>query len=186
MLYLDFENGNMLKKKFKDFAKPYLSDNCESNLIIENCMAFVGTDFTTDEGKKALWQMIADAENKGIPGRPVDVVVIDTLEKFIAIDNAQSANRLAQTINELRSKNIAVLLVAHSTEDGKNIRGFKSKTDDAFCTIILNRESGTGHLSIPLTVKLDKDRGSLPEIVKNFEGKFEDGEWKVYRHRGHF
>ena len=179
VLYLDFENGNMLKKKFKDFAKPYLSDDCERNLIIENCMAFVGTDFTTDEGKKALWQMIADAENKGTPGRPVDVVVIDTLEKFIAIDTAQSATRLAQTVNELRSKNIAVLLVAHSDESGENIRGFKNKTDDAFRTIILNRESGPGNLSIPFSIRIHKDRGSLPEIVKNFEGKFEDGEWKV-------
>ena len=79
-----------------------------------------------------------------------------------------------------RSKNIAVLLVAHSDESGENIRGFKNKTDDAFRTIILNRESGTGNLSIPFSIRIHKDRGDLPEIVKNFEAKFKDGEWKVY------
>ena len=186
VLYLDFENGSMLRKKMNDFAKPYLpanhDDDAKSNLIVENCLDKVGTDFTSDEGRKVLWQMIAEAEKKGTPGRPVDVVVIDTLEKFIATDGPQTAIRLAQVVTELRSRNIAVLLVAHADEKGENIRGFKNKTDDAFRTVILNRKNRTGRetLATPFTVSIAKDRGSLPEVVKSFEGKFEDGEWKVH------
>ena len=180
VLYLDFENGNMLKKKFNDFVKPYLPEDSESNLIIKNCMSHVGTDFTSDEGKKVLWQMIAEAENAGTPGRPVDVVIIDTLEKFIAVDSVRASLRLAQVVNELREKNIAVLLVAHADERGERIRGYKSKEDDPFLTIILNRERGIGNLSTPFNVTIYKDRANLPVEVKSFEGKFENGEWKVH------
>lgn len=186
VLYLDFENGNMLRDKLKNFAKPYLSDNQEnannSNLIVENCLDKVGTDFSSDEGRKVLWQMIDKAEKKGTPGRPVDVVIIDTLEKFMVTEGPQTSIRLAPVVNELRSRNIAVLLVAHTDEKGESIRGFKNKIDDAFRAIILNRASRTGRetLETPFTVTIKKDRGSLPEVVKYFEGKFEAGEWKVH------
>ena len=74
---------------------------------------------------------------KGTPGRPVDVVIIDTLEKFIATGGPQTAIRLGQVVTELRSRNIAVLLVAHADETGENIRGFKNKTDNFCCLMDL-------------------------------------------------
>ena len=84
-------------------------------------------------------QMLLKREScRAYSGQPVDLLVIDTVSKFIR--NAYTPRMvLSNFINKLREMNIAVLLVHHEGSN-KGIRGWKSVTDDMYFLVRLFRE----------------------------------------------
>ena len=147
VLYLDFENGEgEIRERKIDFARCYWPtpknnekwQRCSDNLIVEDMTQAEAKDYSAPENWKDIIALLEKAKAKGISGQPVDLLVIDTVSKFIR--NAYTPRMvLSNLINKLREMNIAVLLVHHEGSN-KEIRGWKSVTDDMYFLVRLFRE----------------------------------------------
>ena len=128
---------------------------------------------------------------EGIPGQPVDLLVIDTVSKFIR-NNYTPDMKLSELINYLRGLNIAVLLIHHEGSN-KEVRGWKSVTDDMYFLVRLFREQlrdeeekkvsekdayAPKTLKEPLTLAFAKARSGI-EVEHSFDISF-DKVWKVH------
>ena len=87
VLYLDFENKGEMKSKKSSFQEGYFpkgkEQECRSNLIMEDC-SMLNIDFSALENHQKLLDMIENAkQNKGTPGKAVDLLVIDTYTAFV-------------------------------------------------------------------------------------------------------
>ena len=148
-------------------------------------------DYSARENWQDIIAMLKEAEKEGIPGQPVDLLVIDTVSKFI--HNAYTPRMdLSNLINKVRGMNIAVLLVHHEGSN-KEIRGWKSVTDDMYFLVRLFRERPKDEedekvsekdayepktLEEPLTLAFAKARSGI-EAEPPFDIYF-DKVWKVH------
>lgn len=111
---------------------------CNGNLIVRDMTSAAKKDYSARENWQDIIAMLNEAEKEGIPGQPVDLLVIDTVTKFI--QNAYTPRvDLSSLINKVRGMNIAVLLIHHEGGN-KEVRGWKSVTDDMFFLVRLFRE----------------------------------------------
>ena len=147
VLYLDFENGEgEIRERKIDFARCYWPhpkngeewQKCNGNLIVRDMTSAEVKDYSARENWQDIIAMLKEAEKEGIPGQPVDLLVIDTVSKFI--HNAYTPRMdLSNLINKVRGMNIAVLLIHHEGSN-KEVRGWKSVTDDMYFLVRLFRE----------------------------------------------
>jgi len=193
VLYLDFENGKTeINTRKTQFAYPYWPKNEEARTEYDNNL--IVADMTEDKVDKvdysapANWQKIIDileaAKNKGTPNQPVDLLVIDTLSKFIRKPYTADLN-LSDFINKMRHMNIAILFLHHEGSNGE-IRGWKFALDDFYFTVRLYRdddnEKGKDNqyytLKDPLWLAYKPSRSGV-EKVAPFKVMF-DKEWSVF------
>ena len=143
-------------------------------------------DYSARENWQDIIAMLKEAEKEGIPGQPVDLLVIDTVSKFI--HNAYTPRMdLSNLINKVRGMNIAVLLIHHEGSN-KEVRGWKSVTDDMYFLVRLFREQNEEKdektsekdaynpktLKEPLTLAFAKARSGIeaePPFVIYFDKK---------------
>lgn len=146
VLYLDFENGaGEIRERKIDFARCYWPSpkngeewqKCNGNLIVEDMTKAV-KDYSRLENWEDINILLEKAKAKGISGQPVDLLVIDTVSKFIR-NNYTPDMKLSELINYLRGLNIAVLLIHHEGSNNE-VRGWKSVTDDMYFLVRLFRE----------------------------------------------
>ena len=136
VLYLDFENGREeIEQRKIDFAYPYWPqdkakrEQCEANLIIEDMSSNPsGKDYSQPGNWSDIMELINAARNKGRKGQPVDLLVIDTVSKFIHNPYTASFN-LSDFLNQIRKLNVAILLLHHEGSNGA-VRGWKCSLDD--------------------------------------------------------
>lgn len=95
-------------------------------------------DYSARENWQDTIAMLKEAEKEGIPGQPVDLLVIGTVSKFIHNPYTPRMD-LSNLINKVRDMNIAVLLIHHEGNN-KEVRGWKSVTDDMYFLVRLFRE----------------------------------------------
>ena len=140
VLYLDFENKGTIETKKQIFQSGYFpkgkEEECRNNLIIEDCSS-PDIDFSALENHQKLFDMLEDAKNKGIPGKAVDLLIIDTYTAFIRSETPQTAANFKSLINKLRDLNLAILIVHHANAENE-IRGLKSKLDSFYMTLNLS------------------------------------------------
>ena len=132
VLYLDFENKGEMKNKKSSFQEGYFpkgkEQECRNNLIMRDC-SMENIDFSALENHQKLLDMIEDAkQNKGTPGKAVDLLIIDTYTAFIRNETPQTAANFKILMNKVRDMNIAILIVHHANSENE-IRGFKNKMD---------------------------------------------------------
>ena len=200
VLYLDFENGEgEIRERKIDFARCYWPtpknnekwQRCSDNLIVEDMTQAEAKDYSAPENWKDIIALLEKAKAKGIPGQPVDLLVVDTVSKFIR--NAYTPRMdLSNLINKLRGMNIAILLVHHEGSN-KEIRGWKSVTDDMYFLVRLFRERPKDKedekvsekdayepktLEEPFTLAFEKARSGI-EAEPPFDIYF-DKVWKVH------
>lgn len=200
VLYLDFENGEgEIRERKIDFARCYWPtpkndekwQRCSDNLIVEDMTQAEAKDYSAPENWKDTIALLEKAKAKGISGQPVDLLVIDTVSKFIR--NAYTPRMdLSNFINELRKRDIAILLVHHEGSN-KEIRGWKSVTDDMYFLVRLFRERPKDKedekvsekdayepktLEEPFTLAFEKTRSRI-EAEPPFDIYF-DKVWKVH------
>lgn len=200
VLYLDFENGEgEIRERKIDFARCYWPtpkndekwQRCSDNLIVEDMTQAEAKDYSAPENWKDTIALLEKAKAKGISGQPVDLLVIDTVSKFIR--NAYTPRMdLSNFINELRKRDIAILLVHHEGSN-KEIRGWKSVTDDMYFIARLFRERLKDKedekvsekdayepktLEEPFTLAFEKARSGI-EAEPPFDIYF-DKVWKVH------
>lgn len=199
VLYLDFENGEgEIRERKIDFARCYWPhpkngeewQKCNGNLIVRDMTSAEVKDYSARENWQDIIAMLKEAEKEGIPGQPVDLLVIDTVSKFI--HNAYTPRvDLSNLINKVRGMNIAVLLIHHEGSN-KEVRGWKSVTDDMYFLVRLFREQNEEKdektsekdaydpktLKEPLTLAFAKARSGIeaePLFVIYFDKK-----WQVH------
>ena len=140
VLYLDFENKGTIESKKDIFQTGYFpkgkEEECRNNLIIEDC-SLLDIDFSALENHQKLFDMLEAAKNKGILGKAVDLLVIDTYTAFIRSETPQTAANFKSLINKLRDLDIAILIVHHANAENE-IRGLKSKLDSFYMTLNLS------------------------------------------------
>ncbi len=198
VLYLDFENGEgEIRERKIDFARCYWPtpkndekwQRCSDNLIVEDMTQAEAKDYSAPENWKDTIALLEKAKAKGIPGQPVDLLVIDTVSKFIR--NAYTPRMdLSNFINKLRGMNIATLLVHHEGSS-KEIRGWKSVKDDIYFIARLFRAQDEDEeriaekevynpkrLDLPLTLAFATSRSGI-EAEPPFDIYF-DKVWKVH------
>lgn len=198
VLYLDFENGaGEIRERKIDFARCYWPSpkngeewqKCNGNLIVEDMTKAV-KDYSRLENWEDINILLEKAKAKGISGQPVDLLVIDTVSKFIR-NNYTPDMKLSELINYLRGLNIAVLLIHHEGSNNE-VRGWKSVTDDMYFLVRLFREQNEEKdektsekdaydpktLKEPLTLAFAKARSGIeaePPFVIYFDKK-----WQVH------
>lgn len=199
VLYLDFENGEgEIRERKIDFARCYWPtpkndekwQRCSDNLIVEDMTQAEAKDYSAPENWKDTIALLEKAKTKGISGQPVDLLVIDTVSKFIR--NAYTPRMdLSNFINELRKRDIAILLIHHEGSN-KEVRGWKSVTDDMYFLVRLFREQNEEKdektsekdayepktLEEPFTLAFEKARSGI-EAEPPFDIYF-DKVWKVH------
>ena len=95
-------------------------------------------DFSAPENHQKLLDMLEDAkQNKGTPGKAVDLLIIDTYTAFIRNETPQPPANFKTLINKLRNMNIAILVVHHANHENK-VRGYQSKMDSFYMTLNLS------------------------------------------------
>ena len=202
VLYLDFENGKgEIRERKIDFARCYWPSpkngekwqKCNGNLIIRDMTSAEVKDYSARENWQDTIAMLKEAEKEGIPGQPVDLLVIDTVSKFIHNPYTPRMD-LSNLINKVRDMNIAVLLIHHEGSN-KEVRGWKSVTDDMYFLVRLFREQSKEKdeeeekisendaydpktLKDPLTLAFVKARSGI-EAESPFDIYF-DKVWKEY------
>ena len=152
VLYLDFENKGEMESKKASFQSGYFpkgkEQECKSNLIMEDC-SMLNIDFSALENHQQLLDMLEDAkQNKGTPGKAVDLLVIDTYTAFVRSEGPQTPANFKALINKIRDLNIAILIVHHANSENK-ARGFQSKKDSFYMTLNLScdKEESEGDLT---------------------------------------
>lgn len=163
---------------------------CSDNLIVEDMTQAEAKDYSAPENWKDTIALLEKAKTKGISGQPVDLLVIDTVSKFIR--NAYTPRMdLSNFINELRKRDIAILLIHHEGSN-KEVRGWKSVTDDMYFLVRLFREQNEEKdektsekdayepktLEEPFTLAFEKARSGI-EAEPPFDIYF-DKVWKVH------
>ena len=141
VLYLDFENKNEMETKKASFQNGYFpkgkEQECRNNLIMRDC-SMENIDFSVPENHQKLLDMLEDAkQNKGTPGKAVDLLIIDTYTAFIRNETPQAPANFKTLINKLRNMNIAILIVHHANYENK-VRGYQSKMDSFYMTLNLS------------------------------------------------
>lgn len=187
VLYLDFENKEKtLDERYKYFIYPQWPKDkadrakCYENLIIDDMTKREHLDYSEPANHQKIIDLIEEAKAKGIAGQPVDLLVIDTYTKFVNNEDPQTSDNFSDFLNKIRGRNIAILIVHHSTEEGLP-RGYKKMLDDLYFNIRLYREDDEPHdLTVPLKVKYVSFRSSLPATMwKEFEITCVNGKWNV-------
>ena len=130
-----------MKNKKSSFQEGYFpkgkKQECRSNLIMKDCSLF-NIDFSALENHQQLLDMIEDAkQNKGTPGKAVDLLVIDTYTAFVRNEGPQTPANFKALINKLRDMHIAILIVHHANSENE-VRGFQSKMDSFHMTLNLS------------------------------------------------
>ena len=184
VLYLDFENGEDETKNRKiDFAHPYWSQDevkCANNLIVKDMTedTVEKVDYSDKDNWRKIINMIEAAKEKGTPGQPVDLLVIDTLSKFTRKSYTADLN-LSDFINMIRRKGIAILSLHHEGSNGE-IRGWKCLLDDFYFTLRMYRKDDNENhtLADPLWLDYKPSRSGVEKSApfKVMFGK----EWSVY------
>ena len=178
VLYLDFENGKTeINTRKTQLAYPYWTQNAEARAEYDNNL--IVEDMTADKVDKvdysnpANWQKIINiveaAKNKGTPNQPVDLLVIDTLSKFVRKPYTADLN-LSDFINKMRHMNIAILFLHHEGSNGE-IRGWKFALDDFYFTVRLYRDD-------------DNEKGKNDEKGNNKNNQYytlKDPLWLAYK-----
>ena len=186
VLYLDFENGEVeIKNRKIDFAYPYWPQDkearskCEENLIVKDMTedTVEKVDYSDQENWPKIIKMIENAKDKGTPGQPVDLLVIDTLSKF-ARKSYTADLSLSDFINNMRQMNIAILFLHHEGSNGQ-VRGWKCTLDDFYFTLRMYRkdENENHTLEDPLWLDYKPSRSGV-EKTSPFEVKL-DKKWAV-------
>ena len=165
VLYLDLESGgSLIKRRKKLFVYPYFPKDkdkktkCDNNFIIEDMKKHTGVNFSLPENHPKILKMVEDAKGKGIEGQPVDLVVIDTYSAFIDGENVASWKRVEPLVNKIIEQNIAVLIIAHSKNDG-TLEGFEKKKHSCSVEVKLFNEKAAKE------AKKFKKEGTDEEVI---------------------
>ncbi len=172
VLYLDFENGESeIRERKIDFARCYWPlpktgeawKTCENNLIVKDMTQAAKKDYSDPENWHDIKVLLEEAKSAGNPGQPVDLLVIDTVSKFIC--NAYTPNTdLSNLINEIRGTNIAILLIHHEGNN-KQVRGWQSLLDDMYFTVRLFRKQDEDEKQISDKEAYNPKRLDTPSIL---------------------
>lgn len=172
VLYLDFENGESeIRERKIDFARCYWPlpktgeawKTCENNLIVKDMTQAAKKDYSDPENWNDIKVLLEEAKSAGNPGQPVDLLVIDTVSKFIC--NAYTPNTdLSNLINEIRGTNIAILLIHHEGNN-KQVRGWQSLLDDMYFTVRLFRKQDEDEKQISDKEAYNPKRLDTPSIL---------------------
>ncbi len=187
VLYLDFENGKTeIETRKTQLAYPYwpqkkeARSKCEENLIVKDMTedTVEKVDYSDRENWPKIIAMIEAAKDKGTPGQPVDLLVIDTLSKFARKSYTADLN-LSDFINNMRQMNIAILFLHHEGSNGQ-VRGWKCTLDDFYFTLRMYRkdENENHTLEDPLWLDYKPSRSGV-EKTSPFEVKL-DKKWAVH------
>ena len=176
VLYLDFENMGAMESKKKTFQAGYIpeakADECRANLIMKDVSEF-GIDFSLPENHQKILDMLEDAKkNEGIPGKEVDLLVIDTYTGLIRTETPATPANFKDLIDKIRRMGIAIL-ITHHANSGNEIRGLQSKLDKIALMINISRntEKDDGNLDEqPCIIKYEMPRYPMcAQLKKPFE-----------------
>ncbi len=184
VLYLDFENGeDEIKNRKVDFAYPYWSQDevkCANNLIVEDMTkdTVEKVDYSDPDNWQKIIKLIEAAKDKGTPGQPVDLLVIDTLSKFTGKPYTAGTS-LSGFINRVRGMNIAILFLHHEGSNGA-VRAWKCALDDFYFTLRMYRKDDNENhtLEDPLWLAYKPSRSGVEKIAP-FEVKF-NKKWSAH------
>ncbi len=175
VLYLDFENGaDAMDERIKLLGDIYWkkdSEKSRNNLIAIDMQEekYRGKDYSKVENHQIIFDLIAEAKNTGINNQPVDIVIIDTYNKFCKKETIGTNENFTELSSALRRMNIAVFVVGQLSSDNSKPRGFSQKNDDDYATLVTSREDQSKSYSIadmPLTLKLKHYRGKKNELME--------------------
>ena len=187
VLYLDFESGKERSdRRKKTLAEPYFPKDssrrkkCDDNFIIKDLL---GNDikFLELANHQRILNLLKDAKKQGVKDQPVDLIVFDTLTKLVGTEHSETWNMLEPLINKIRDSGTAVLIITHSTADGKS-RGFACKDDSLTAKIKLSRENGkAANLEDPILVEIEKATDTSVGIdFEPFHVQFLNKKWRVF------
>ncbi len=153
VLYLDFENGKEeMINRLSHFAKYYWPNEpekrkqCRENLILEYPQKINYSDL---KNLNIIFKMIKEAEDKGTTGQEVDLLVIDSFDKFNG-DKTDFKNtiEIRRALDAFRAKfpKMAVLMSIHkssSAESGKEAasRGDSSGFDNIQYEVVITKQN---------------------------------------------
>lgn len=188
VLYLDFENMGAMKSKQEMFQAGYIPSakfaECTANLIMKDTSAYA-IDFSLPENHQKILDMIEDAkQNAGTPGKPVDLLVIDTYTGLVRTENPNTPANFKDLIDKIRKMGIAILITHHANSSNE-LRGLQSKLDKIALTIKLSRneEKEDGNLDEqPCFIEYEYPRYPMcSQLKKPFEIIFDSKrkQWKL-------
>ena len=188
VFYLDFENMGAMKSKQEMFQSGYIpaknSDKCTANLIMEDVSEY-SIDFSLPENHQKILDMIENAKNnRGTPGKAVDLLVIDTYTGLIRTETPATPANFKELIDKIRKMGIAILITHHANSENE-LRGLQSKLDKVALTIKLSRneEEEDGNLDEqPCIIEYEYPRYPMcAKLRKPFEIIFDSKkkQWKL-------
>lgn len=187
VLYLDFESDEAgIKSRQTRFVNSYFPtdkedrNKCKNNLIIK-ALKHDDTNYSDKENHKKIINMIDDAtKNNGEKGQPIDLIVFDTYERFIKIDDRSSWLKIEDLINKINERNTAVFFVAHTLEDESNMAGAVQKKRICTTEIKIVRKNIGGTLADSMSIQMKKTRyGVIEQEVKEFAAHFINKKWRL-------
>lgn len=187
VLYLDFESSQGdIPSLQSDFVDPYITgddrERCKQNFVIK-VLGADAIDYSEKNHHQKIIDMIDNTENnEGEKGQPLDLVVFDTYTSFVKNDHASAWNRCEELLKKITGRGIAVLLIAHTRENDKEVTGSIKKIQMCESEIVLSRKNGRDEtLQYPMCVEMGKTRHVvLKWEKKKFEVYLENGMWCLW------
>ena len=189
ILYLAFEQPERVIGRFNEKKKKIWKsrwEECESNFILKTNMP--KKNYLAKENQRELLELFDKAKDEGIPGLPVDLVVIDTLTSCVTSSNlTEIGNRITELREEIQKRNLAMLIIHHSNAE-ENVRGGEDILKSVDLTIYMGNSLGDGlsdtekadiHKARPISRKNGNEQNDW--IKDEFHGFFkdEDETWHV-------
>ena len=172
VVHLDFESGkDIIKGQKENIAKQYFSKDtveykkCMKNLIIRDLKEKL-TNYSEEANQQKLLDKVLSARNEGEKGQPVDMCVIDTYGNLVKAEHNHTWHNIEPFIKKLLNKNMAVVIIAHSNEQGE-LEGFKKKRHSCEAEIkLFRKDANITTLEDPTLVECGKNRLAPVKIEK--------------------
>jgi len=187
ILYLDFESTQaLIDRRKKRFIQPYLPtvledrQKCMDNLIIK-CLKDDCTNYSEPVNHQKILDLITVSKDSGEKGQMPGLVVIDTYGNLVRSENPNSWVKVEQLIKKITILGISVIIVGHSSADGKRMEGFAKKIHACDSEIRLYRENANRTtLEAPMLVDGGKNRICETKVEKIPFSIYFDTKWKLY------
>ena len=179
ILYIDGEmTYKVMQPRIEMIAKAQGKLNDDSNFLLVCCDDFPNgamPKLSTLEGQSFFNIMIADYK--------VDVVIVDNISTCTNLveNNAEEWNIMQDWQISLKAKNVGMILIHHTSKDGKNQRGTEKRKDiQDTCILLQEVNNGETEMASQFKITFDKSRGFFGEEAESFEASLDkDGSWHM-------
>ena len=183
VLFIDFEiSAGITEMNIDDFTSAYFPQDrnkreiCRKNFIYE--MQEVPSNGLTNQSEhQKIIDLIENAKNKGTQGQKVDLVVFDSYTKICGlVEEKNSYKNIRPLFKKIINSGTAILIINHTTKDGKAQKGFSAIEQDLLTTIRLSKEEKTD-LTKPILLSFEKNKPSFDTDKDKFYIYLSEKKW---------